>query len=111
MYDEEEIEPIRSLSLQSLQSLDDDPGTKVIYELRRRHFPDPWGRPAPGTPEAAGDGRANQLEARGARFANVLVLGVEGDRIERSEADQVVEVIGEVDRLHCHALGREVRGG
>ena len=35
-------------ALQSLQSLEDDPGSKVIYELRRRHFPDPWGRPSSG---------------------------------------------------------------
>lgn len=49
--DDEEVEPIRALAAQSLQSLDDDPGSKVIYELRRRHFPDPWGRPATGTPE------------------------------------------------------------
>ena len=49
--DDDEIEPIRSLALQNLQSLEDDPGSKVIYELRRRHFPDPWGRPSPGTPE------------------------------------------------------------
>src|SRR5690349_21433266 len=49
--DVEEVEPIRALTLQSLQSLDDDPGSKVIYELRLRHFPDPWGRPAPGTIE------------------------------------------------------------
>jgi predicted Zn-dependent peptidase len=51
LLDEEEVEPIRALALQNLQSLEDDPGTKVIYELRRRHFPDPWGRPAPGTSE------------------------------------------------------------
>ena len=49
--DDDEVEPIRALSLQNLRSLEDDPGSKVIYELRRRHFPDPWGRPAPGTPE------------------------------------------------------------
>ncbi len=49
--DDREIEPIRALCLQNLRSLEDDPGTKVIYELRRRHFPDPWGRPAPGTTE------------------------------------------------------------
>jgi predicted Zn-dependent peptidase len=47
--DEHEVEPIRALCLQNLRSLEDDPGTKVIYELRRRHFPDPWGRPSPGT--------------------------------------------------------------
>ena len=49
--DDEEIEPIRALTLQGLRSLEDDPGSKVIYELRKRHFPDPWGRPAPGTTE------------------------------------------------------------
>ncbi len=49
--DDAEVEPIRALGLQSLQSLEDDPGSKVIYELRKRHFPDPWGRPSPGTPE------------------------------------------------------------
>ena len=49
--DDDEVEPIRALCSQNLRSLEDDPGTKVIYELRRRHFPDPWGRPSPGTPE------------------------------------------------------------
>ena len=49
--DDDEVEPIRALCLQNLRSLEDDPGTKVIYELRRRHFPDPWGRPSPGTTE------------------------------------------------------------
>jgi predicted Zn-dependent peptidase len=49
--DDDEVEPIRALCLQNLRSLEDDPGTKVIYELRRRHFPDPWGRPSPGTAE------------------------------------------------------------
>ena len=49
--DDEEVEPIRALCLQNLRSLEDDPGTKVIYELRQRHFPEPWGRPSPGTTE------------------------------------------------------------
>jgi predicted Zn-dependent peptidase len=49
--DDEEVEPIRALCLQNLRSLEDDPGTKAIYELRRRHFPDPWGRPSPGSVE------------------------------------------------------------
>src|SRR5271165_927488 len=48
-FDDHEVEPIRALCLQNLRSLEDDPGTKVIYELRRRHFPEPWGRPSPGT--------------------------------------------------------------
>src|SRR3954447_3131177 len=59
--DDEEVEPIRALALQNLRSLEDDPGTKVIYELRRRHFPDPWGRPAPGTPEGVAGLSADDL--------------------------------------------------
>lgn len=49
--DVDEFEPIQSLAVQSLQSLEDDPGSKVIYELRKRYYPDPWGRSAPGSIE------------------------------------------------------------
>jgi predicted Zn-dependent peptidase len=59
--DDEEIEPIRDLTLQSLQSLEDDPSSKVIYELRKRHFPDPWGRPTPGSPEGVQSATPQQL--------------------------------------------------
>jgi predicted Zn-dependent peptidase len=78
--DEEEIEPIRALSLQSLQSLEDDPGSKVIYELRKRHFPDPWGRPAPGTPEGVEAASAEELREffRRAYRPNGAILGVAG---------------------------------
>ena len=47
--DDDEVEPIRALAIQNLQGIEDDPGSKVILELRRRHFPDPWGRPRSGT--------------------------------------------------------------
>ncbi len=78
--DDDEVEPIRALALQNLQSLEDDPGTKVIYELRRRHFPDPWGRPAPGTPEGVAGLTPDDLRAvfaRGYR-PNGAILGVAG---------------------------------
>ncbi len=61
--DDEEVEPIRALALQNLQGLEDDPGSKVIYELRRRHFPDPWGRPSPGTPEGVEKATPDDLRA------------------------------------------------
>jgi predicted Zn-dependent peptidase len=78
--DDEEVEPIRALALQNLRSLEDDPGTKVIYELRKRHFPDPWGRPAPGTPESVAALSSDDLR----RFhdqayrPNGAILGVAG---------------------------------
>src|SRR5439155_18363881 len=46
---EQELEPTRSLALQDIQSLEDDPQTRVMVELRRRYFPDPLGRDQRGT--------------------------------------------------------------
>jgi predicted Zn-dependent peptidase len=78
--EDEEIEPIRALTLQSLHSLDDDPGSKVIHELRRRHFPDPWGRPAPGTTEGVEAVTPDELRVfHGAAYRpNGSILAVAG---------------------------------
>ncbi|HEV3163469.1 MAG TPA: pitrilysin family protein [Isosphaeraceae bacterium] len=77
---EDEVEPIRALTLQSLQSLEDDPSSRVIYELRRRHFPDPWGRAAPGTPEGVEAVTADDLTTffHEAYRPNGAILGVAG---------------------------------
>jgi predicted Zn-dependent peptidase len=61
--DGDEFEPIRELALQSLRSLEDDPATKVVVELRRRHYPEPWGRPTGGTPEGVANATADSVRA------------------------------------------------
>jgi predicted Zn-dependent peptidase len=78
--DDDEVEPIRALALQNLKGLEDDPGTKVIYELRKRHFPDPWGRPSPGTNEGVTAATPDDLRAFFARAyrPNGAILGVAG---------------------------------
>jgi len=78
--DDDEIEPIRALALQSLQGLEDDPGTKVVYELRRRHYPEPWGRPSPGTIEGVEAVTPDDLRAFHARTyrPNGSILAVAG---------------------------------
>ncbi|QEH32673.1 Peptidase M16 inactive domain protein [Aquisphaera giovannonii] len=78
--EEEEVEPIRALCVQNLRSLEDDPGTKVIYELRRRHFPDPWGRPSPGTVEGVSGLSGDDLRRfhRATYRPNGAILGVAG---------------------------------
>jgi predicted Zn-dependent peptidase len=48
---EDEIDPVRALALQELQSLEDEPRQKVMVELRRRHYPHPLGLDRRGTPE------------------------------------------------------------
>ncbi|MHB1561078.1 MAG: M16 family metallopeptidase [Isosphaeraceae bacterium] len=79
-FDEEEVEPIRALCLQNLRSLEDDPGSKVIYELRRRHFPDPWGRPSPGSAEGVASLSPAELRRFWERYyrPNGAILGVAG---------------------------------
>jgi predicted Zn-dependent peptidase len=36
------------VALQELRAIEDDPSHKVMLELKRRHYPDPWGRPSEG---------------------------------------------------------------
>lgn len=45
---DDQIEPCRLIALQELAAVEDEPAHKVMLELRRRHFPDPWGRPSQG---------------------------------------------------------------
>jgi predicted Zn-dependent peptidase len=56
----EELEPARSLALQDIQSLEDDPQGKVMIELRKRHYPAPLNRDQRGTEEGV---RAVTIEA------------------------------------------------
>lgn len=78
--EDDEVEPIRALALQNLRSLEDDPSTKVIYDLRQRHFPDPWGRPSPGSTEGVSGMTPNDLRGFFERNyrPNGSILGVAG---------------------------------
>lgn len=46
----EELDAVRALALQDLQSLEDDPKAMAMVELRRRYWPLPLGRDRRGTP-------------------------------------------------------------
>lgn len=45
---EDQLEPSRQGMLQELRAIEDEPSQKVMIELRRRHYPEPWGRPSQG---------------------------------------------------------------
>jgi predicted Zn-dependent peptidase len=49
---EEELDPVKALALQDLQSLEDEPRQKVLVELRKRHYPPPLGNDRRGTEES-----------------------------------------------------------
>jgi len=44
----DQFEAGRLVMLQELRAVEDEPAQKVMLELKRRHYPDPWGRPAQG---------------------------------------------------------------
>jgi predicted Zn-dependent peptidase len=44
----DQLEAGRSACLQELRSIDDEPSQKLMIELRRRRYPDPWGRSSHG---------------------------------------------------------------
>ena len=39
---------MRLVVLQELRAIEDEPGQKVMLELRRHQYPDPWGRSSHG---------------------------------------------------------------
>lgn len=44
----DQLDAVRLAALQELRSIEDDPSHKVMLELKRRYYPDPWGRPSEG---------------------------------------------------------------
>jgi predicted Zn-dependent peptidase len=45
----DQIESGKAVCLQEIRGIEDEPAHKLMTELRRRHYPDPWGRPSHGS--------------------------------------------------------------
>lgn len=45
---EEQLESGRQVCLQELRGIEDEPSHKLMMELRRQHYPSPWGLPSQG---------------------------------------------------------------
>lgn len=90
----EELEASRLVLLQELRAVEDEPAEKLMIELRRRHYPHPWGRPAQGEQAAL---EAITLEEIRPFFRkryrpNGTILGVAG----RFDWDALQDLIGEL---------------
>lgn len=94
---ESELEPARSLALQDIQGLEDDPQTRVMVELRRRYFPDPLGRDHRGT--EAGVRAATNDDVRNFWKRHVrpegMILSVAGDIDWPRLKDQVAKLFAD----------------
>lgn len=89
---EDALEPIRSLSLQSLDSLQDDPQQEIMYRLRARHRRSPFNRSGYGEREAIESATIEQLrEAWRLRMVpHGSILSVAGE-VDPTEMERWVE--------------------
>ncbi|HEY1598520.1 MAG TPA: pitrilysin family protein [Pirellulales bacterium] len=90
----DQLPAARAVVLGELNSIEDDPAQKVMLELRRRHFPTPWGRPSQGRVESV---EAIELANIRGHFAgnyrpNGAIIGVAGN----FEWSQVRDHIGKL---------------
>ncbi len=85
---EDQLEAGRLAMLQELRAVEDEPAQKVMIELRRRHYPEPWGRPAQGEQEALEATTIDDIRGyfRRCYRPNGTILGVAG-RIELGAAE------------------------
>lgn len=90
----EQLEAGRQVMLQELRAVEDEPSQKVMIELRRHHYPEPWGRPPQGEREAIEATTIKQIdELFQQRYRpNGTILGVAG----RFEWQQLKDMVAEL---------------
>lgn len=89
---EEELDSVRSLALQEIEALEDEPSSKVMHELARKFYPYPFGRSQLGTEHGVKSVSLQSLKTfyentfRGER----VIVGVAGKFVW----DDVVAMVG-----------------
>ena len=91
---DEQLEAARQVMFQELQSVEDEPAQKVMIELRRSHYPDPWGRPSQGEQEALEQITLDEIrqQFRQTYRPNGAILGVAG----RFDWPRLKDLVGEL---------------
>ena len=91
---EDQLEAGRLAMLQELRAVEDEPAQKVMMELRRRHYGEPWGRSAQGRQEALETTTIDDVRGyfRRRYRPNGTILGVAG----RIEFERLKDLVGEL---------------
>jgi len=96
-FPDEELEAVRLTMHQELRAIEDEPSQKVMLELRKRQYPDPWGRSSHGQADAVERIRLDDIRSYFARHyhPNGTILGVAG-RFDWNELrDRVGQLLGD----------------
>ena len=90
----DQIESGRLAMLQELRAVEDEPSQKVMIELRRRQYPEPWGRSAQGDQKAIEATTIDDIRAHFRRCyrPNGAILGVAG----RVDWERLKQSVGEL---------------
>jgi predicted Zn-dependent peptidase len=93
----DQIESSRNVCLQELRSLEDEPSQKLMVELRRRRYPDPWGRPSQGDERGLREVTVDDVRRFHARQyrPNDTILAVAGNFDWERLRDVVVRLFGD----------------
>jgi predicted Zn-dependent peptidase len=93
----EQLEAARQVVLQELRAVEDEPAEKVMIELRRQHYPEPWGWPSQGEQEALEAITLDDIQPYFQRYfrPNGTILGVAGHIQWDSLRDLVGELLGD----------------
>jgi predicted Zn-dependent peptidase len=77
----DQMEPARQVVLQELAAIEDEPGHKLMQELRGHHYPDPWGRSSHGNEAGLTRVGLDQIREHYARNyqPNGAIVGVAGN--------------------------------
>jgi len=95
--EETALEPTRDLALQALDSLEDEPQQKVFYQLRKLHYPQPFGRSSLGVREHIESFDIDQVRAywRRSFVPGGAVLGFAGRFDWTALKAQVEDLLGD----------------
>jgi predicted Zn-dependent peptidase len=93
----DELDAAKSLSLQDIQSTEDEPQRKVMIELRKRYYPEPLGRDQRGTVEGVNAVTIEDVQKQHAALYHPrdVILAVAGDIDWRALKAEVERLFGD----------------
>ncbi|WP_442481453.1 M16 family metallopeptidase [Aeoliella sp. SH292] len=93
----DQLESGRAVCVQEIRGVEDEPAQKLMMELRRRHYPDPWGRPSHGELDAIANISMDDItEFYTKRYGpREAILGVAGNFDWNEVKDAVNKLFGD----------------
>ena len=105
----DQLEAARQVMLQELRAVEDEPMQKLRIELRRRHYPRPWGRPSQGELAAIEAISAEEIRRQFANCyrPNGAILAVAGRFAWPQLKEAVARLLGDWEPAEVPAIDED----